>query len=352
LQGEDKAKIRMSLARANLESLLRSRKLDRTLTSSLPPLHPRGEAGHSPEGSVKDKPKENHQGEHHQRENNQRENTQRENTQRENSQRENSHRENSHRENSHRENNDEYDFAPTGVTALDARLGGGFPRGQLSELVGPRSSGRTSLLLRMLAAATARGELVAVVDALDVFDVDSAAAAGVDLPRLLWVRGHAVSNPGLCRDLNARALDQAVKALSLVLSAGNFGLVALDVADVPRDAIRRLPFTTWLRLQRIIEGSHTTCVLTGAEPMARSSAGLTLQLGPRPALGIGGRRFRGRLFEGLDLEVRVVRARWHERISGNSANSGNSGNSGNGGQCGEPPRRLDDVRVSLSTSAR
>jgi recombination protein RecA len=316
----------MSLARANLESLLRSRKLDRTLTSSLPPLHPRGEAGHSPEGSVKDKPKENHQGEHHQRENNQRENTQRENTQRENSQ----------RENSHRENNDEYDFAPTGVTALDARLGGGFPRGQLSELVGPRSSGRTSLLLRMLAAATARGELVAVVDALDVFDVDSAAAAGVDLPRLLWVRGHAVSNPGLCRDLNARALDQAVKALSLVLSAGNFGLVALDVADVPRDAIRRLPFTTWLRLQRIIEGSHTTCVLTGAEPMARSSAGLTLQLGPRPALGalgMVGRRFRG-------------------RIRGNSANSGNSGNSGNGGQCGEPPRRLDDVRVSLSTSAR
>ena len=70
---------------------------------------------------------------------------------------------------------------PTGVTALDARLGGGFPRGQLSELVGPRSSGRTSLLLQMLAAATARGELVALVDALDMFDVESAAAAGVDL---------------------------------------------------------------------------------------------------------------------------------------------------------------------------
>ena len=86
--------------------------------------------------------------------------------------------------------------APSGVTALDARLGGGFPRGQLSELVGPRSSGRTSLLLQMLAAATARGELVALVDALDMLDVESAAAAGVDLDRLLWIRGHVVANPG------------------------------------------------------------------------------------------------------------------------------------------------------------
>ncbi len=281
----------MPLARVDLESLLRSRKLDRTLTSSLPPLEPGGSPLGNPLG-----------------------------------------------------NNDEYDFAPTGVTALDARLGGGFPRGQLSELVGSRSSGRTSLLLQMFAAATARGELVALVDALDVFDAASAAAAGIDLARLLWIRGHAVSNPGLCRDMNARALDQAVKALTLVLSAGNFGLVVLDVAEAPSDAIRRLPFTIWLRLQRLIEGSHTTCVLVGAEPMARSSAGLTLQLGLRPsALGASGRRFRGRLFEGLDLEARVVRARWHDRVGGSS---------GIGGKSGEAPRRLEDVRVSLSTSAR
>jgi hypothetical protein len=196
----------------------------------------------------------------------------------------------------------------------------------------------------MLGAATARGELVALVDALDVFDAASAEAAGIDLTRLLWIRGHAVSNPGLCRDLNARAIDQAVKALTLVLSAGNFGLVALDVADAPRDAIRRLPFTTWLRLQRLIEGSHTTCVLVGAEPMARSSAGLTLQLGQRPSdAGAVGKRFRGRLFDGLDLEARVVRARWHDRIGGSSGIGGNSGNA---------PRRLEDVRVPLSTSAR
>lgn len=233
----------MPLARTDLESLLRARKLDHTLAPA-----GYGEAGH----------------------------------------------------------HDEYAVASTGVTALDARIGGGFPRGQLSELVGPRSSGRASLLLRMLAAATARGELVAIVDALDMVDVDSAEAAGIDLDRLLWIRGHVVSHPGLCRDVNARALDHAIKALTLVLQAGNFGVVVFDAAEAPLDAIGRLPFTTWLRLQRIIEGSQTTCVLVGSEPMARSSAGLTVKLSRAQGSGL---RADHRFFEGLDLELRVIRAR-------------------------------------------
>src|SRR5262245_49673079 len=99
------------------------------------------------------------------------------------------------------DSHDEAAIGATTIPSLDAQLGGGFPRGQLSELVGARSSGRTSMLLRMMAAATARGELVALVDALDTLDVSSAAAAGVDLDRLLWIRGHVVSNPGLCQDL-------------------------------------------------------------------------------------------------------------------------------------------------------
>src|SRR2546422_182340 len=143
-----------SRARADLESLLRARKLDRALTTALPP-------------------------------------------------------------------GDCSTVAPSGIPALDARLGGGVPRGHLSELVGPRSSGR----------------------------------------------------------------------------------------------MRRLPFTTWFRLQRIVEGSQTASVLVGSEPMARSSAGLTLRLGIRdPRFGI---RFSGRLFDGLDIEARIVRARvlWQEQGS-------------------------------------
>jgi recombination protein RecA len=171
--------------------------------------------------------------------------------------------------------------ASTGHAGLDAHLQGGIPRGHVSELIGPRSSGRTALLLRLLAAATARGELVALVDALDMLDVESAAEAGLDLDQLLWIRGHVVPNPGLCRDLNQRALVQAVRALTLVLEAGNFGLVVFDVGEAPADAIRRLPFTTWLRLHRMVEGSQTVCLLVGSDRLSRSPAGLTLNV---PAL--------------------------------------------------------------------
>ena len=119
-------------------------------------------------------------------------------------------------------------------------------------------------------------------------------------------------------------MEQAIKALTLVLQAGNFGVVAFDVAEAPSDALRRLPFTTWLRLQRMVEGSQTVCVLVGSEPMARSSAGLTLKTGIRDG-GVHGvhqarevrqigqvpvrGRFGARLFNGLDVEVRIVRAR-------------------------------------------
>jgi recA bacterial DNA recombination protein len=211
---------------------------------------------------------------------------------------------------------DEYAVGATGITAFDAIIGGGFPRGQLSEITGARSSGRASLIVRMLAAAAARGELTALVDALDMFDVASAAAAEVDLDRLLWIRGHVVPNPGFCRDVNQRAMEQAIRALSLVLSAGNFGLVVLDAGEAPVDALKRLPFTTWLRLQRLIEGSQTVCVLAASEPVARSAAGLTVRLGRGRREGQekqAGIRFDARLFDGLDVEARVIRARSQAR---------------------------------------
>ncbi|MCC7415755.1 MAG: hypothetical protein IT176_01350 [Acidobacteria bacterium] len=236
----------MPLARPDLESLLRARRLDRTLTTALPAADP----------------------------------------------------------------HDVHAIAATGIPGLDARLGGGFPRGQLSDLVGPRSSARGSVLLQTLAAATGRGELAALIDALDMFDPASAAAAGVDLDRLLWIRGHVVVNPGLCRDLNQRALEQAIKALTLVLQAGNFGLVAFDAAEAPAGALKRLPFTTWLRLQRMVEGSQTVCLLVGPEPMARSAAGATVELRMKnPEAG----RHAECLVPGAGFhrQARVVRARAH-----------------------------------------
>lgn len=195
----------------------------------------------------------------------------------------------------------------TSLRALDARLGGGLPRGHVSEIVGPRSSGRTSLMLQAVAAATQRGELVALVDVLDMLDVASAEAAGVDLSRVLWIRGHVVTNPGLCRDLNQRAMEQAIRALGLVLQAGNFGLVVLDVGEAPADAVRRLPFTTWRRLQRMVEGSQTIALLIGNEPMARSAAGVSIRL--EAGVRAGGARFAHQLFDGLTCAARLSRAR-------------------------------------------
>jgi len=80
------------------------------------------------------------------------------------------------------------ELQPSGVTELDAVLGGGFPRGSLVELCGPACSGRTSLAFSLLAQATERQQACAFVDVSDSLDPVSLAAAGVELPRLLWIR--------------------------------------------------------------------------------------------------------------------------------------------------------------------
>jgi len=198
-------------------------------------------------------------------------------------------------------------LVPMDVAPLDGCLRGGLPRGQLSELAGSRSSGRMTLVLRMMAAATARGEIVALVDTLDRLDVASAAAAGVDLSRLLWIRGqeHPID----------RALDRALKALNLVLQAGGFGVVAIDLADVPLTAIRQIPFNTWMRVQRVIEGSDTACVLLASEPLARSAGGLTVTLAGRATWD--GASDRSRRLSGIDVRTRVVSPR--KRIDGEAA---------------------------------
>ncbi len=228
----------------------------------------------------------------------------------------------------------------TGVAEVDGRLGGGLPRGQLSELTGARSSGRTGLLLAVLAAATGRGELVALIDTFDMFDPHSAAAAGVDLERLLWIRGDACTPafPTLASRQGGpdRVIERALKALNLVLQAGGFGVVALDLADAPVPSLRHVPHSTWIRLQRVLEGQDTVGLVVGTMPLSRSAGGVSLVLEPkrepqascvpgprtpelhaesvaRPSLNSVG-RWSGsvlgvRMFRGLESEVRIQRAR-------------------------------------------
>ncbi|MCX6552291.1 MAG: hypothetical protein NTY02_15035 [Acidobacteria bacterium] len=174
---------------------------------------------------------------------------------------------------------------PTGLAVLDQQLGGGIPLGHFSEITGPRSSGRTSLLMSLLASATARGDLVALVDTFDTFDAASAAASGVRLDHLLWVRGDTCTPafPLLATRQTGidRSLERAVKAMNLVLQAGGFSVVVLDLADAPTQALRRVPTTTWMRLQRVLEGQTTAGVVLASAPLSRSAGGVSITLHQR-----------------------------------------------------------------------
>jgi hypothetical protein len=183
--------------------------------------------------------------------------------------------------------------APLDTDALDRGLAGGLPRGQVSEVVGPASSGRTSVAWAALAAATRRGESVALIDTFDRFDPPTAHACGLELSRLLWVRGQAVSktsgaiDPAWLPGVRAvtgpgtfveRVIDRAIKALNLVLQSGVCTLVVIDLIDVPPAALRRLPASTWFRIERAIEGSDTAVLILSAQPVSRSSGGRSIVL--------------------------------------------------------------------------
>jgi len=189
----------------------------------------------------------------------------------------------------------------TGLAELDALLEGGFPRGAVSEIHGPASSGRTGALLGLLTQATGRGALAALVDPLDRFDPSSAVAAGVDLPRLLWLRGPRVAS----EDPSPKALADAAAAVATLASSGLFDVVALDLAGAARER-RRLPYATWLRLQRLVEDTTTALVLVAEEHVACGPGGAALALEP-VALRWSGPPGPARLLEALAARARAGR---------------------------------------------
>jgi hypothetical protein len=190
----------------------------------------------------------------------------------------------------------------SGVAAVDEVLAGGWRRGEVSEVIGSRSSGRTRVLLSTLATVTARGELAALVDAVDRFDPRTAVAAGLDLDRLLWVRGASLSVESARPPVIDQAVRQAIRACDLIVRAGGFSVVALDVADVPARALRALPFTTWLRLAHVNEGRETVCLLMGQAPMGSSARGASITLEATSLWA--GQSPQSRRLAGLDVRAR------------------------------------------------
>src|SRR6187200_3529009 len=165
----------------------------------------------------------------------------------------------------------------TGITSLDTSLGGGWRRGEISEILGGPSSGRASVLMATLAAATARGELVALVDAFDRVDPVTASATGLVLSQVLWVRGPALTATAR-HPLIGPAILRAVRACDLIVRAGGFGVVALDLAGAPARALNELAASTWMRLAHANAGQSTVCLLVGDHPMGRSARGVSVRL--------------------------------------------------------------------------
>jgi hypothetical protein len=156
------------------------------------------------------------------------------------------------------------------VETLDILCAAGrdFPRGRISEIIGARSSGRTSVLHALLAASTSRGEYAALVDSKDAFDACS--AARVQLSKLVWVRcgGNA---------------EHALRATDLLIQAGGFGVVALDLAEVAPAALNRIPPTAWFRFRRALESTPTILAVVADFPLAKSCSSLTIKIPPRKA---------------------------------------------------------------------
>ena len=137
-------------------------------------------------------------------------------------------------------------------------------------------------MLAALAQATGRREVCALVDASDSFDPASAVASGVDLERLLWVRCSERANLLSRKDHPPRAalgrLEQVLKVTDLLLQGGGFGMVVLDLGDIPTESARRVPLTSWFRFRRAVEATATVLLVVEREPCARTCASLVVRL--------------------------------------------------------------------------
>ena len=211
-----------------------------------------------------------------------------------------------------------YPVAPTGIPEIDLLLHGGFPVGALSEVVGPECSGRTSLALAFVAGMTQSGKVCAWVDVSDTLHPESAAAMGVHLSRLLWVRcgSSPVHSPQPAR-LPAAAiktaprskswarLEQALRVTDLLLQAGGFSCIVLDMGSLNAEYALRVPLATWFRFRAAAERLQSNVLLLTQHACSRNSTGLVLRLEPGSVLAPD-----STIFTGLERRAELARQRF------------------------------------------
>jgi len=186
---------------------------------------------------------------------------------------------------------------PLHIPALNKVLLNGLTRGSLVEASGSRSSGKTSVCLHILARATQNGEVCAVVDLHNSFHPDSAAASGVQLDRLLWIR--CKCNP-----------EYTMKAADLLLHAGGFGVVLLDLSEAQARILNRIPISYWYRFQRAIQNTPTILLICADTPQAKAASRYSLECQAKAFSWLGQRpftRLRGISSIARQRKVAVIR---------------------------------------------
>jgi recombination protein RecA len=163
---------------------------------------------------------------------------------------------------------------PTGIPAIDHLTTGGITRGALTEICGPVSSGRTSVVCALLGQATRQGECCAWIDAAGSFDPVSAAEAGAALDHILWVNCGGNT-------------EHALKSADLLIQAGGFGVVVLDMAEAPEREARRISLASWFRLRHAAERTGTALLVVAAQINARSCSTLQIEMKQKPPLWNG-----------------------------------------------------------------
>lgn len=189
----------------------------------------------------------------------------------------------------------------SGMPDLD-RITGGLPRGALTEIFGPPSSGCSSILCSLLASASGLGEYCALIDTCDAFDPASASATGVHLEQLLWVR---------C----GKDAEKAIKVTDLLIQGGGFGVILLDMIGVPETLLRRFPLSWWYRFRRAVESTPAALVVLQRTTYVKPCTSLAIEMTGSKARWSGVhadfRLLRGASLEaGVRKPVRREPARW------------------------------------------
>ena len=157
---------------------------------------------------------------------------------------------------------------PLELKRLKSIFPNGLQRGSVIEITGPKSSGRTSISLYVLAESISRGETCACIDLNNAFYPASLAQAGVTLDQLSWVRCNGNT-------------EHAMRSADLLLHAGGFGVVLLDLCGAPPQTLNRIPLSYWFRFQRAIEHTPTILLICAEWQQARSCSRYSLAVNAR-----------------------------------------------------------------------